>query len=274
MHSFQFPYRELVNRLAVGLPTEACGELLRSWLQEHQAEADWLRRFGAREPLSAAKIEDLMRLYALSRVSDILLLNFQPKKLIDEWTPSDVSLDDYQDFMLALRLRDASTSNFHPFFHEIVEVVPSDDVDEPITFLRQHWPTLMLGAMMLSRGGVTVRGGRNQIRKEIAEESTLYWAYCRMNRRTKDLSGGWGSNSQWRTSFRRDYHIGDTFYFNIDAAPEEGDLDDDDGLTPSERRELLLHRCLITSDKPHHDLWPYDEKLRLNSTGITGDGVV
>jgi len=80
----------------------------------------------------------------------------------------------------------------------IVAVIPSDDADEPITLVKQHWPTMMLGAMMFSRGGVTVRGGRNQIRKEVAEESTLYWAYCRMNRRTMDLSVGWGSNSGGR----------------------------------------------------------------------------
>jgi len=29
---------------------------------------------------------------------------------------------------------------------------------------------------------------------------------------------------------------------------------------------LLVHRCFITSDKPHHDLWPYDETLRLSGT--------
>jgi hypothetical protein len=264
MHAFQIPERELVESL-VGLPAGPCAELLRSWLQGHPAEADWLRSFGAREPLSATENEDDWRLYALSRVSDTLLLNFQPQKL-DQWFPSDVSLGDYLNFMLGLGLRDASTSRFHPFFHEIVAVIPSDDADEPITLVKQHWPTMMLGAMMFSRGGVTVRGGRNQIRKEVAEESTLYWAYCRMNRRTMDLSVGWGSNSQWRTSFRRDYHIGGTFYFNVDAAAEIGDAEEKDGLTPSERRELLLHRCFITSDKPHHDLWPYDETLRLSGT--------
>lgn len=168
--------------------------------------------------------------------------------------------------MEALGLRDASTVNFHPFFHEIVAVEPADDNDQPITLVRQHWPPLMLGSMMLSRGGVTVSGGQNHIRKAIAETSTLYWAYRRKDRPRQDLSAGWGSNSQWRTSFRRDYRVGTTFYFNVDGTndlsrPLSGP--DRDGLTRGERIELLIHRCFITVDKPHDDLWPYDDALQL-----------
>lgn len=265
MHISQAPYRELLEALHRNLPGAA---LAHAWLEKHWEEADWFRAFAERsgDPIPAVEVEDLWRLYALSRLSDTLLLDLQPRRIPDEtWRErGDISLDDYRNFMLSLGLQDASTSRFHPFFHEIVTVVPSEDADEPITLLQQHWPTMMLGAMMFSRGGVMVRGGRNHIRKEIAENSTLYWAYRRLNRPTRDPSDGWGSNSQWRTRFRRDYHVGTTLYFNVDAEPEEV-LYDDDGLTPAERRELVLHRCLITSDKPHHDLCPYDDQLQLSA---------
>jgi hypothetical protein len=263
VHISQAPYRELLEALHRNLPGT---ELVHAWLEEHRKEADWFHAFGehSSDSILAVEVEDLWRLYALSRLSDTLLLDFQPRRVPDEtWREGgDISLDDYRNFMLNMGLQDASTSRFHPFFHEIVTVVPSDDANEPITFLEQHWPTMMLGSMTFSRGGVTVRGGRNFIRKEIAEQSTLYWASRRLNRPTRDLGDGWGSNSAWRTSFRRDYHIGTMFYFNVDAQPEEI-MYPDDALTTAERKELVLHRCLIASDKPHHDLCPWDDKLQL-----------
>ena len=96
------------------------------------------------------------------------------------------------------------------------------------------------------------------------------------NRACQDLSVGWGSNSQWRTDFRRDYHAGTDFYFNVDGT---NDLrrplsePDRDGLTRGERIELLTHRCFITvdKDKPLNDLWPYDDVLQLTE-GATRQG--
>ena len=77
---------------------------------------------------------------------------------------------------------------------------------------------------------------------------------------------GWGSNSQWRTAFRRDYQIGGDFFFNVDGvhdlAYQTSGADRDD-LTQQERIELLIHRHFITVDKPHEDLWPYDDVYRM-----------
>ena len=101
----------------------------------------------------------------------------------------------------------------------------------------------------------------DEINKEIAENSTLFWAFRRRNRPTEDLSVGWGHNSQWRTVFRRDYHIGGIFYFNVDA---EGDRDGNHELTEFERRELLVHRCFITVNRTDIDIFPYDYKLQLS----------
>jgi hypothetical protein len=280
MHSCQGIYRDLFEALDGATSGPAYAELLVPWVQTHREETNWLLAFCERsgDPIPAAPIEDLWRLYALSRVNETLLLDFQPLAASGPQRDREprVSLDDYTNFMEALGLRDTSALNFHPFFHEIVEVEPSDHDEKPITLVQQHWPPLMLGPMMFSRGGVTVGGGRNYIRKAIAETSTLYWAYRRKNRPSQDLSVGWGSNSQWRTEFRRDYRVGTNFYFNVDGT---NDLrrplsePDRDGLTRGERIELLIHRCFITvdKDKRHNDLWPYDDVLQVTE-GATRQG--
>jgi hypothetical protein len=99
--------------------------------------------------------------------------------------------------------------------------------------------------------------------------STLYWAYRRKNRPYQDVSHGWGSNSQWRTRFRRDFRIGDEFYYSVD---DKNDLSlmeptevNNNGLTREECVELLTNRCFLITTKPHHDLWPYDDFLRTKS---------
>jgi hypothetical protein len=131
---------------------------------------------------------------------------------------------------------------------------------------REHWPALMLGDMMFSRAGVAVTGGRAHIRKEIAETSTMYWAFRRRNRRIYDLSVGWGSNSQWRTSFRRDYRIARSLYFNVDDAPNDlaqpsPPASPDDPPLPA-RLELLLHRCFITLPDPEEYCFPFNDTFR------------
>ena len=146
----------------------------------------------------------------------------------------------------------------------------------------------MLGNMMFSRAGVSVRGGRNHIRKEIVERSTIYWTYWRRYRPSNDLSHGWGSNSQWRTSFRRDYQTEESYFYNVDTDESRMvDLTDPDleftkptgSITPRSPRadqisarmngaarlqhtEFVRHRCFIKTDiggDDRYDLWPYDD---------------
>jgi hypothetical protein len=116
-----------------------------------------------------------------------------------------------------------------------------------------------------ARAGCVVRGGSKHVRKEVAETSTLYWAYWRKNRRCLDLSEGWGSNSSWATEFRLDYRFGDRFHYNVDGEADvhapRPDPDADpyrDALTVPQRIELLTHRCRITFEE-HDDLWIWDD---------------
>ncbi len=221
-------------------------------------------RVGEQPHLNEPFLFDLWELYAFSRVNDMLLLGFEPDNpAIGEWSGPEITLEEYRRFMLPLGLGEISHAGFCPFFHEIVEVEQAEDADEPITLSETVWPGYMLGAMLLSRTGVKVRGGANHIVKEVAENSTLYWTFRRRNRTVDDLSHGWGSNSQWRTQFRRDYRTETAFYYNVDEMPENGDLAisslNGDELTTDERIELLRNRCFIKTTKPHQDLFPYND---------------
>lgn len=205
----------------------------------------------------------MWNLYALSRVNDVLLRCMQEDVPAEPPIPR-ISPADYADFYTRCGLRLFESDTFTPFYHEIVRVHPSPDDQEPIGILGHVWPGLMFGEMLLSRSGVEVLGGRAHIVPEIAERSTLYFAYERTNRKTCDLSMGWGSNSQWRTSFRRDYDSNGIRIYNADGRHMLGGPateEDRDGLTVEERLELCRHRCFVTSPKPDSDLWPYDDRF-------------
>ncbi|MDT8350984.1 hypothetical protein [Roseomonas mucosa] len=99
----------------------------------------------------------------------------------------------------------------------------------------------------------------------LASSTTLYFAKRRRHRRTEDLSLGWGSNSQWRTAFRRDYAEGGRLFYNVDAremigssAGASGPPVDED-LTDVEQVELVTHRCFVRTAKPDDDRWPYSQ---------------
>lgn len=267
MHTCQAPYRQLYKDLLDFSRASAYQSLLAPWVKSHGEELDWLRAFGkqAAGPFTGAPsypqatIEDRWRLYALSRVNQLLLLRFQQGNADQsDYEGPPLSAAEYRRFAEDLGLEIASAGQFSPFFHEIVTAETAASRGAPLTLAARYWPALMLGSMMFSRAGVGVTGGEDTIQPGIASSSTMYWAHRRKNRPYADLSHGWGSNSQWRTDFRRDYRIGGRFYFNVDGEHNIANAGgSEDGLTQAERIELLTHRCFIKTTKPHADLWPY-----------------
>lgn len=267
-----FSFRSLF--MALPEAGDSANQLLLSHQSQILSFLELLRRYGSIEAmnwkvgkqptLNESLLSDLNDLYALSRVNEYLLLPFQPVAEVgDDWMGPIITLEEYRQFMLSLEFTEINQVEFHPFFHEIVEVEQTRDSNEPITILETFWPGFMLGTMLFSRAGIKVRGGVNHIRKEVAEQSTLYWTYIRRNRPVDDLSHGWGSNSQWRTTLRRDYHTETAFYYNIDEMSEEGTTTlpalYQEALTADERIELLRNRCFIKTTKPHQDLFPYND---------------
>jgi hypothetical protein len=247
-------------------------DLLKPWIDRHESVRQFLAGLAHRpgNPIPAATDEELWELYALNRVNDTLLLGFQPLRVgSNQHRSPALSASEYLEFFELLGLTVCSPAWFSPFSHEIVEVEQCADDDEPTTRVATLWPCLMLGDLIFSRAGVRVSGGSNHICKDVAEKSKQYWTFRRRNRPHDDLSMGWGSNSQWRTHFRRDYCLRGTLYYNVDAIHGIGgcrDLslpaslaDDEDLLSTSERIELLTNRCFIYTSSPSHDLWPYQD---------------
>lgn len=268
MHYLQSDLRQLFESLFYNeehLPVY--NGILVPWVESHTDQTDWFRSFASKciERVYPAEVEELWRLYAFSRVNEALLLCFQPGQSTESGLPCpSISLEEYTDFSVSLGLSNEDSCLFSPFHHEIVIVDQAEDDNQNITLEETLWPCLMLGNMLFSRAGVRVSGGKNFIRKNIAEMSTLYWAYRRNNRPHQDLSHDWGGNSQWRTRFRRDYRFGRELHYNVDGKSDisvsEPTHVDRNGLTIEERIELLVNRCFIRCDKPNGDLWPYYDR--------------
>ncbi|WP_369184369.1 hypothetical protein [Streptomyces sp. Y1] len=212
----------------------------------------------------------LEELYALGRVADLLLLEPQ--------------LPPYLALFTALGMAPCTAADtaFDPFRHEIAEVEQAEDPDAPIELLDVRTPGLMLGELLFTRARVRVRAGAAHAERGVADRSVLYWTHRRAHRPTRDLSQGWGGNSQWRTDFRLDYRTPHGDLLNVaEDRPIDGrpDLHPDDPanlgpeerrLTPAERRELLRHRCLLRTPAAARpggfpawaeDLWVYEWRL-------------
>lgn len=290
--------RELFRALREYDGNRAFDDLIVPWLAEgreaHRAQLEPLATFGqvASDP-DPGKEYWLAIPYALSRVSDVLLLGFQPEldagietpwahtlHLVGKTWPT-VTREQYLDLFIALGMTPVTDTRFDPFLHEIVTVEQAEDPDTPISVTDLIWPGLMLDQLMFARAGVQVRAGANHAQHGIADRSPLYATFLRRHRPTLDLSLGWGHNSQWDTDFRRDYRTSDAIYLNVDATgeidiPAPGD-DSEALLTATERRELLRHRCLLrvpdaaqalSQQDPHWqtNFWPYDWPLTIAST--------
>ena len=241
-------------------------DVLTPWAEKAQSAIAEFARF---KQLSAfdSKDEDapvvMWNLYALSRANDLLLLQFQGNGR-KAWEGPRLHPHEYVEFFTQLGFEIAGPERFSPVHHEIVRVHQSSNDEEPIGVLETLWPGLMYGDMLFSRSGVAAIGGQKRVVKEVAENSTLYFAFRRLQRPTNDLSAGWGSNSQWRTSFRRDYRSAGTLVYNADGKnrlnADPTSENDRNGLTPEQRIELCQNRCFIVTSKEHHDLWPFDDR--------------
>ncbi|WP_051712108.1 hypothetical protein [Streptomyces sp. NRRL S-350] len=212
--------------------------------------------------------ELLQELYALGRVSDVLLLHPELPCRLRLFTA--LGMTPFED-----------ATPFDPFLHEIVEVEQAADPQAPIEVLAVRHPGLMLGELLFSRAGVRIRAGAAHAQLGVADRFPLYWTFRRADRRTHDLSHNWGGNSQWRTDFRLDYRTSGGDHLNVaengsvDGRPDLGhyqDLTPDERLlTPAERRELLRHRCLLRAPQAatelagspgwEDDLFPYEWRL-------------
>lgn len=254
--------RELFHAVSAHDGADTYAEVLAPWLQRSAAatrEAFAPLSVHGRWRREIYVFGDLLELaYALGRVNDLLLLGFQPDLPPGTETPWAhelhmpqrlplITVAEYLAFFAALGMSSIETGAFDPFFHEIVTIEQADDPHRPIEITGTRWPGLMLGELMFSRAGVTVRAGVRHAVAGIADQSTLFEVFMRRHRHTIDGSLGWGHNSQWKTDFRRDYLTASAYHFNVDAM---ADIDDDPvpaqaDMTRTEQNNLLRYRCLV-----------------------------
>ena len=220
--------------------------------------------------------DDVWELYALSRVNEFLLYNLQPgwpmtntNGLAYSSFPT-LSREEYvQRFVLEWELQVVEHPVYHPFYHEIVQVEEARDINAPITLVAELWPCVMMDSLLISRAGVVVRAGRALLDPDIVRR-TLFFAYMRRYRPVSDRSHGWGSNSQWRTDFRRDYISPLAYHYNVDGRYDLTNPDrpilpaEAENVAPlnrSERIDLLINRYLNSNEYSDGDVWPFYDSL-------------
>ncbi|MDC0721517.1 hypothetical protein [Nannocystis bainbridge] len=262
MHRDQEPYRELHQAMFDYEGSGLAEDVVLPWARAHAEERRWFAALAAvrATTVPAMAIEDRWRLYAMGRICELLRLGFTRRAGHDAGWQLSVPAAAYAEFMAAFGFERVTQAEFHPFFHEVVTVAQAADEDAPPGVLAEAWPGHMLGPLLFARAGCHVAAGRRHLVKDIAEGSTLYWAYARNNRPVHDLSQGWGSNSQWRTALRRDYAIAGELHYNVDADPSRPP--DEDGLAPADWRELVRHRCFVRCAERHDERFPYDRSHR------------
>jgi hypothetical protein len=267
MHIGQEPYRRLYEGIVEHERGALFAEVVRPWLAGADAERRWLDQIRARDgrPVPPLAQEESWRMYALSRVLQLLQLPLAPREM---WTGDGARVEgvtaaEYGEFVGTMGLETVDRADFHPFWHEVVAVDELPDADAPPRVVETYWPASALGALLVSRAGCRVAAGRRHLVKEIAERSTMYWASTRATRPAEDPGAGWGGSSRWRTAFRRDYAVDGVLHYNAGAAPPSGPAQDED-LSQGERMELLRHRCFVASPARSGDRWPYDLTLTEN----------
>jgi hypothetical protein len=171
-------FRELYDNIVEYRRHSLACDVLNRWIEMALEAINELKRFSVcsvYDHRDEAAQNAMWNLYALNRVNDLLLMSFQGG--VDENKIAPVSLDEYEAWFSALGFAVVASEMLSPFHHEIVQVHQSSEDGEAVAISRYLWPGLMFGDMLFSRSGVEVTGGRKNVAKDIAEQSTLYFTY-------------------------------------------------------------------------------------------------
>jgi hypothetical protein len=265
-------FRSLHDELLVYQGQTAFVDVLAPWIEKNPVEIEWLRSIRGRTGRLIPNVTEDERwlLYAASRVFELLVLRFQSGRADgSDWPGPAISENELVCFSERVGVDTVRPDRYSPFHHEIAALTCSSEAAQVPQIVKYHWPCLMLGPLLLMRAGVTLSASSSVMRPEVAGTSTLYWAFRRKTRPHHDLAHGWGHNSSWRTSFRRDYYLGDTFHFNVDGAVDllelQAESRNEEGLTPKERMELLASRCFVTVTKDNVGHFPYDDRFSMKA---------
>lgn len=286
MHSIRDIYDGLLDLETSG--PDDIAEYLYGWQRDARTIGETLAPFGSRIGGGPSPEALLWELYALQRLGDLLRCGLQLAwwRQVEPPTPAvprgsdddgvgEVDVLAYVSFMREFGMLDVEPKGYHPFYYEILAVEEAlGEPDAPAALVDVAWPALMLGDLLVARGGAVVRAGRRVLNPVHTTRSALYWCTRHALRPCVDLSHGWGGNSQWRTTPRRDYHHGvdgtGVFDYNVDGQfPLNGvkghppnvhdpSLPNND-LTLAQRIDLVRYRCAVQPIPEDHDLWIFDD---------------
>jgi hypothetical protein len=268
----QMLWRDLLGALDAYRGDLWSDHLILPWASRHFEVLEELREIGKPEYRQARVVPGpdrrtaLEGMYALSRVLDVLIAPYQPVNddpaLLNVvsgkpwWTGRLPDAEALLALAAAIDGTLIAQEHFHPFFHEIVAVLPADDPDAPPELIDEVWPGFLVNSLLLVRAGVVVRAGANVLNPVVASRSALYWAWWRRYRETTDLSHGSGGSFQWGTEFRRDYWVDGELHYNVDAHRHMGEAH----LAAAVQTELVRFRCSVRVDYGP-DQWPWGHGL-------------
>lgn len=230
----------------------------------------WLEQNGYREYLHALPISEEMtdvdnwELYALSRVLDVLTLTDRPDSYTEAFDRDQplLTTNEYIELMQFLGFDIVWPKHYDPFHCEIATAVAGNANFEIIDCVH---PVIMLKNLMIKRSPVTISLKPQDYDLNRINNAMLYWTFRRSNRKTTDLSEGWGSNSQWRTEFRMDIETEQSYIYNFKNTLDLNELDEatiaelkNYNLTAAEAIELVVHRQFIVCTRDDNGLFPYD----------------
>jgi hypothetical protein len=282
----RFPaVRQVFHALTLLGDGEDATELLefaagQEWMADLARHAASVARIDGTVPLEPGHDDDLVmtleQLYAASRVRDLLLLAHQPAPVGDAVGELDDALGREQPqfepvpvgqmtaFFAAIGCRPLTQPGFDPILHEIVTCEADDDPQAPIQVTGYAWPSLMIGELVFTRGGVHVRAGAEHAVPGVADRSVLHWEYWRRHRTTSDGSFCWGHNSQWKTELRRDYLTDHGRVYDFDALSEHSRRwrrseigDSAEQPLTADQAEFIKNRCRLRGLDDREPDFPY-----------------
>ena len=245
--------------------------LIKPWIAENNY-ANQLKDIFEKLAVSDQDPELSWELYALSRVLDTLTLRLQPDNAADgDWPGPPVTLPEYTELIALLGLEAITPQSFDAFHCEIMEVRPGT---ENFKLTECFFPAVKLGGFLIKRAGVSLLISPDTYDPDRINSAIIYWAYRRKNRKYKDLSQGWGGNSQWTTGLRLDSETTGSFAYNPTGKfdlnnPTREVMNElkEQQLEISEAIELVKFRHFITSPGDDTDLFPYDFRYEEQKKG-------
>ncbi|MDL2302874.1 hypothetical protein LJC28_00590 [Dysgonomonas sp. OttesenSCG-928-D17] len=118
-------------------------------------------------------IEDSWELYALSRVLDIMTLRFQLNNKADgnNWLGPELKLKEYENFINLLGLTLKENIEYNSFYCEIINAIDGND---DFKIIENYHPPIILGNLLIKKGGVKITLNTQKYNLSIINNSTLY----------------------------------------------------------------------------------------------------